>query len=116
MATKKKSAKKRATKTAEPHCPQCDALYNTLAHVLHASGSATTAPCDTLAALLLAARGIELALESQPGADGESYRAIGMAHALARQVPDENLLNATNMIIANWAYAQTEPDAKKARK
>jgi hypothetical protein len=114
MATKKKAPKKRVT-MGEPGCAECEAFINRLAHVLHASGSATTAPATTLAALLAAARGIELVLANRPGPDGQSISDIGAAHTFATAIPNGVLLALTEDIVAPWKVRPAdEPVAKPA--
>jgi hypothetical protein len=113
MATKKKSAKRRTRKTAT--CSECEVLADTIERVLTASGSNTTAPATTLAALLVAARGIELVLASRPGPEGQSIYDIGAAHALASSMTNEMVRSVTEEIIAPWALRpEPRPDSKPA--
>jgi hypothetical protein len=107
MATKKKAAKKRAPKLFVPGFADHGTTFDTFVNVLRAAGSATTAPTSTLAALLAAARGIELVLASRPEPDGQNITNIGLAHSLVAAIPNESLVIATEAIIREWTYPPT---------
>jgi len=104
MATKKKAAKKRTPKLCVPGFADHETTFDTFVNVLRAAGSATTAPASTLAALLAAARGIELVLANRPEPDGKNITDIGLAHSLAAAIPNESLIIATEAIIKEWTY------------
>ena len=109
MATKKKATKKQAAETPDSIGPETDEFLDTLWSVLHASGSAEIAPRNTLAALLAAARGVELLLSSRFDQDGRSIYDIGAAHGMVHSLPSDALLSLTEQVALSWAHPPAKP-------